>query len=120
MEKTNIPFIVTRLSDQEALDGGDAQRERITELGLQYNLLTQYTSFCYARDKFSITRHLAESLAVPKTRVGLGEPSALSCVIEENSPHCPGLYLTTHKRLFSWLDGRAATPIDLYHSWHEC
>ena len=36
---------IASLSDQEALDGGDAQRERITELGLQYNLLTQYTSF---------------------------------------------------------------------------
>ena len=33
------------LSDQEALEGGSAQRRRITELGLQYSLLTQYTSF---------------------------------------------------------------------------
>lgn len=36
---------VAGLSDQEALEGGDSQRARITELGLQYNLLTQYTSF---------------------------------------------------------------------------
>ncbi len=36
---------IAGLSDQEALEGGDAQRKRITELGLQYNLLTQYTSF---------------------------------------------------------------------------
>lgn len=36
---------IASLSDQEALEGGDAQRRRITELGLQYNLLTQYTSF---------------------------------------------------------------------------
>lgn len=36
---------IAGLSDQEALEGGDAQRQRITELGLQYNLLTQYTSF---------------------------------------------------------------------------
>jgi Ca-activated chloride channel family protein len=36
---------IAGLSDQEALEGGDAQRARITELGLQYNLLTQYTSF---------------------------------------------------------------------------
>lgn len=36
---------IAGLSDQEALEGGDSQRARITELGLQYNLLTQYTSF---------------------------------------------------------------------------
>jgi Ca-activated chloride channel family protein len=36
---------IAGLSDQEALEGGDAQRQRITELGLKYNLLTQYTSF---------------------------------------------------------------------------
>lgn len=33
------------LSDQESLEGGDTYRKRITELGLQYSLLTQYTSF---------------------------------------------------------------------------
>jgi len=33
------------LSDQEALEGGSVQKEPITALGLQYNLLTQYTSF---------------------------------------------------------------------------
>jgi Ca-activated chloride channel family protein len=36
---------IAGLSDQESLEGGDALRERITELGLRYNLLTQYTSF---------------------------------------------------------------------------
>jgi len=36
---------IAGLSDQESLEGGDALRERITQLGLQYNLLTQYTSF---------------------------------------------------------------------------
>jgi Ca-activated chloride channel homolog len=36
---------IAGLSDQESLEGGDGQRKRITELGLQYNLLTQYTSF---------------------------------------------------------------------------
>ena len=36
---------IAGLSDQEALEGGDAHRQRITELGLQYNLLTQYPSF---------------------------------------------------------------------------
>jgi Ca-activated chloride channel family protein len=33
------------LTDQEALEGGSAQKASITELGLKYSLLTQYTSF---------------------------------------------------------------------------
>ena len=33
------------MSDQEALQGGDTQRDAITGLGLKYSLLTQYTSF---------------------------------------------------------------------------
>jgi Ca-activated chloride channel family protein len=36
---------IRQLSDQEALEGGSALREAITALGLQYSLLTQYTSF---------------------------------------------------------------------------
>lgn len=36
---------IARLSDQEALEGGDASRRQITDLGLRYGLLTQYTSF---------------------------------------------------------------------------
>lgn len=36
---------IAALSDQEAMEGGDAFSKAITELGLQYNLLTQYTSF---------------------------------------------------------------------------
>ena len=36
---------IASLSDQEALEGGDAFKQRITDLGLRYGLLTQYTSF---------------------------------------------------------------------------
>jgi Ca-activated chloride channel family protein len=36
---------IAQLSDEEALVGGESQRELITALGLQYGLLTQYTSF---------------------------------------------------------------------------
>lgn len=36
---------IQSLSDQESLDGGDELKKRITDLGLQYSLLTQYTSF---------------------------------------------------------------------------
>ncbi len=36
---------IQQLSDEEALRGGNSQREAITTLGLQHSLLTQYTSF---------------------------------------------------------------------------
>lgn len=36
---------IASLSDQESLEGGSAYTKAITDLGLQYNLLTQYTSF---------------------------------------------------------------------------
>lgn len=36
---------IAALSDQEALEGGSAQKTAITDLGLKYSLLTQYTSF---------------------------------------------------------------------------
>ena len=89
-------------------------------IGAYASAMEQGIMIGYARDKFCITRDLADSLAKPETRVGLGEPSALSCVIEASSQHCQGLYLSTHKRHFLWADGMAATPIDLYHSWHDC
>jgi len=66
---------IASLSDQEALEGGDAFKQRITELGLRYSLLTQYTSFI-AVDK--VVRNLApqnstsvdQPLPLPK---GVGE-----------------------------------------------
>jgi hypothetical protein len=82
--------------------------------------MEQALMIAYVRDGFQITRQLADTLLISKTRAGLGQPTALSCVIAATSKDCQGLYLTTHKRLFSWLDGRPATPIDLYHSWHNC
>ncbi|MDM0111705.1 VIT domain-containing protein [Variovorax sp. J22R133] len=36
---------IASLSDQEALDGSKALKQDITDLGLRYSLLTQYTSF---------------------------------------------------------------------------
>ena len=89
-------------------------------IGAYASAMEQGIMIGYARDKFCITRHLADSLAKPEIRVGLGDSSALSCVIAASSQHCHGLYLSTHKRHFQWVDGRAATPIDLYHSWHDC
>jgi hypothetical protein len=88
--------------------------------GAYASAMEQALMIAYVRDGFQITRQLADTLEIPKTRAGLGQPTALSCVVEATSKDCQGLYLTTHQRLFSWPDGRPATPIDLYHSWHDC
>ena len=60
---------IASLSDQEALEGGDSQRKRITELGLQYNLLTQYTSFL-AVDR--VVRN-----AAPQDAASVNQPSPM-------------------------------------------
>jgi len=52
---------IAGLSDQEALEGGDRLRQAITDLGLKYSLLTQYTSFI-AVDK--VVRNTAGSDSV--------------------------------------------------------
>jgi len=88
--------------------------------GAYASAMEQALMIAYTSDGFHITRHLAESFAAPKSRAGLGEPSPLSCVIGADNRHCQGLYLSTHQRLFSWPGGRSATPIELYHSWHDC
>ncbi len=88
--------------------------------GAYASAMKQGMMIAYVRDGFQITHHLASSLAAAKTRAGLGEPSTLTCMIPATNSHSQGLHLTTHQRLFSWADGRPATPIDLYHSWHEC
>jgi Ca-activated chloride channel homolog len=52
---------IQQLGDEEALRGGGAQREAITQLGLAHNLLTQYTSFI-AVD--TVVRHAGEATPV--------------------------------------------------------
>ena len=60
---------IAALSDQEALEGGDAHAKPITALGLQYGLLTQYTSFI-AVDQ--VVRNLA-----PRDADSVDHPSPL-------------------------------------------
>ncbi|WP_445263605.1 VIT and vWA domain-containing protein [Ramlibacter sp. PS4R-6] len=60
---------IQSLSDQEAQEGGDRQRAEITQLGLRYGLLTQYTSFL-AVDK--VVRN-----PVPSDAVGVDQPSPM-------------------------------------------
>jgi Ca-activated chloride channel family protein len=60
---------IAALSDQETLEGGGAYRQAILDLGLQYNLLTQYTSFI-AIDR--IVRN-----PTPAASAAVGQPSPL-------------------------------------------
>ena len=66
---------IQSLSDQETLEGGSAFKERITELGLKYSLLTQYTSFI-AVDK--VVRNPA-----PQNSVGVNQPLPLPQGVSE-------------------------------------
>ena len=66
---------IASLSDQETLEGGDAFKQRITDLGLQYSLLTQYTSFI-AVDK--VVRNVA-----PQNTVGVNQPVPLPKGVSE-------------------------------------
>ncbi len=66
---------IERLGDQEALEGGDAYRQRITDLGLRYSLLTPYTSFI-AVDQ--VVRHPA-----PQNSIGVDQPVPLPQGVSE-------------------------------------
>jgi Ca-activated chloride channel family protein len=68
---------IASLSDQESLEGGDAFSKAITDLGLQYNLLTQYTSFI-AVDQ--VVRNLA-----PADSASINQPSPLPQGVENTA-----------------------------------
>jgi len=55
---------IAQLADEEALTGGQAQREPITALGLKYGLLTSYTSFI-AVDQLVRTQQAATPVNQP-------------------------------------------------------
>ncbi len=68
---------IASLSDQESLEGGDAFSKAITELGLKYSLLTQYTSFL-AVDQ--VVRNLA-----PADSASVNQPSPLPQGVENTA-----------------------------------
>ena len=75
----------------------------------------------YVRDGIQIVPDLAKALREPSRRKKLGEPDEL---VPVESPHPPQsahvLHRSRHQRLFTWQNGRPATPIDVFHSWHDC
>ncbi|MDM0014252.1 VIT and VWA domain-containing protein [Variovorax sp. J22P168] len=68
---------IASLSDQESLEGGDALRQRITDLGLRHGLLTQYTSFI-AVDQ--VVRNTA-----PQNATGVDQPLPLPQGVGESA-----------------------------------
>lgn len=74
----------------------------------------------YVRDGFRVLPHLAKSLTDPRCHQSLGSPTPPTPV----SSGCAGmeeLHQTRHLRLFTWKEtGQSASPITLYHSWHDC
>ncbi|RZL91467.1 MAG: VWA domain-containing protein [Variovorax sp.] len=66
---------IAALSDQESLEAGDTFKQRITDLGLKYSLLTQYTSFI-AVDK--VVRNPA-----PHNATSVDQPSPLPKGVSE-------------------------------------
>jgi Ca-activated chloride channel family protein len=68
---------IAALSDQEALEGGSAAKDAITDLGLKYSLLTQYTSFL-AVDQ--VVRN-----KVPADSTSVNQPSPLPQGVENTA-----------------------------------
>ena len=66
---------IAALSDQEALEGGDGFAKAITELGLKYSLLTQYTSFIAVDE---VVRNVA-----PQNAASVDQPSPLPKGVSE-------------------------------------
>ena len=78
---------IAELSDEEALTGGDAQKAAITKLGLDYSLLTQYTSFI-AVDQVvrnpggqGATANQPSPLPEGVSNLAVGEASALGAAV---------------------------------------
>lgn len=75
----------------------------------------------FVRDGFQIKPHLSRVLKDKERRAKLGYPSAPRAVC--SAPAGTGaemLHSTIHRRGFKWANGKPATPITLYHSWHSC
>lgn len=75
----------------------------------------------YVRDGLRVDPHLAAALNHTASRHLLGDPTppeAIEVIVTEG--RMVVLHCTIHQRRFPWPDGRAASAIDLFHSWHDC
>ena len=75
----------------------------------------------YIRGGLTITRNLKPVLADASRHRQLGSPSELEAVesVSLNSKTAR-LHRTIHQRLFQWSNGVSASPVEIFHSWHDC
>jgi hypothetical protein len=76
----------------------------------------------YRRGNYTIAKHLSSNLRQNFADPRFGAPTPLRKLPgNESKSGQEGLYFTKHKRTFKWpANGRSATPIVLFHSWHDC
>ena len=73
----------------------------------------------YVRDDFSPLPDLENALQDVARHEKLGAPFNLREIPTETQNM--GLYHSLHQRYFNWIsNGKKATPVDVYHSWHCC
>lgn len=102
---------IQSLSDQEALQGGDAQRDAITALGLRYHLLTQYTSFI-AVDR--IVRTAPGGTATP-----VDQPSPLPQGVSERAVGSLGAEVPSTPEASGWLALAVVGVLLAGAAWHR-
>uniref|UniRef100_UPI0037830E4D hypothetical protein n=1 Tax=Prosthecobacter sp. TaxID=1965333 RepID=UPI0037830E4D len=74
----------------------------------------------YARRR-SIDAHLSPALRQPKRRAKLGIESLPRPIAGAKVPRAEALHVSTHQRGIVWRWNKGpATPIRVYHSWHDC
>lgn len=76
----------------------------------------------YVRHGFTLAANLSPVLARDCYRERLGTQTPLSIVPDSDAnPLSEKLHVTTHNRNFQWARGKGpATPIRIFHSWHDC
>jgi len=87
--------------------------------GAYASSMLQGMMIAYVRDGFRIETDLAKAFSLKEAQAGLGEPSDFTCVVASDNEYCQGLYSSVHHRNFTWENGSQASPIIIYHSWHE-
>jgi Ca-activated chloride channel homolog len=87
---------IQQLSDEEALRGGNSQRDAITTLGLQHSLLTQYTSFI-------AVDHIVRNLDADNGAVSVNQPSPLPQGVSNHAVGTLGTAVPSTPEPAAWL-----------------
>ena len=75
----------------------------------------------YVRDQFKVHPDLENALGIEVKKEKLGNPTELVAIeVVTSNDEANTIYFTTHERSFLWRNGKNATPITVFHSWHNC